>query len=236
MEDRLCRRAPRIDRGAPQDPPIPDVRRGHAAAACARGLHPRAPGALPFAARLLPREARSLRRAPRLVAFRARPGARHVFPARRLRPDLVRAGHRVRASADDRARRRGDPDLRVLRRASARRDARAFLLREAGADAQRRRGAALQGLEVPVPGGDAMQVAEPGGRARLMRLAGGASVAVALTLILMKAWAYAASGSVAMLGSLADSLLDLAASLITLLAVRIALTPADREHRFGHGK
>src|SRR5690606_22285760 len=82
----------------------------------------------------------------------------------------------------------------------------------------------------------AMQAAESGDRGRLMRLAGGASVTVALVLIIMKAWAYAASGSVALLGSLADSLLDLAASVITLLAVRFALTPADREHRFGHGK
>ncbi|HEX6994854.1 MAG TPA: cation diffusion facilitator family transporter [Gammaproteobacteria bacterium] len=69
-----------------------------------------------------------------------------------------------------------------------------------------------------------------------MRLASGGSVTVAFVLIVMKAWAYAASGSVALLGSLADSLLDLAASLITLLAVRISLAPADREHRFGHGK
>ena len=40
----------------------------------------------------------------------------------------------------------------------------------------------------------------------------------------------------AMLGSLADSALDLVASLIVLLAVRIAAQPADHEHRFGHGK
>jgi ferrous-iron efflux pump FieF len=40
----------------------------------------------------------------------------------------------------------------------------------------------------------------------------------------------------AMLGSLADSTLDLVASLIVLLAVRIAAQPADHEHRFGHGK
>lgn len=80
------------------------------------------------------------------------------------------------------------------------------------------------------------QAVESGDRARLMRLAGAASVTVAVILIVLKAWAYAASGSVALLGSLADSLLDLAASLITLLAVRFALTPADREHRFGHGK
>src|SRR5690554_327414 len=73
-------------------------------------------------------------------------------------------------------------------------------------------------------------------RAVLMRVAGAASVVTALTLIAIKLWAYRASGSIAVLGSLADSLLDLAASLITLLAVRVALTPADREHRFGHGK
>jgi len=69
-----------------------------------------------------------------------------------------------------------------------------------------------------------------------MRVAGGASVGVAVTLIALKLWAWTASGSVALLSSLADSLLDLAASLITLFAVRFALAPADREHRFGHGK
>jgi ferrous-iron efflux pump FieF len=39
-----------------------------------------------------------------------------------------------------------------------------------------------------------------------------------------------------LLSSLADSLLDLLASSITLLAVKVAVSPADREHRFGHGK
>ena len=39
-----------------------------------------------------------------------------------------------------------------------------------------------------------------------------------------------------MLGSLADTGLDLLASLITLYAVRLAATPADTDHRFGHGK
>lgn len=69
-----------------------------------------------------------------------------------------------------------------------------------------------------------------------MRTAGVASVTVAVTLIALKLWAWRASGSVALLGSLADSMLDLVASVITLLAVQVALTPADREHRFGHGK
>lgn len=62
------------------------------------------------------------------------------------------------------------------------------------------------------------------------------SLSVALILILMKSWAWFASGSVAMLASLADSGLDLAASLITFFAVRYAAHPPDREHRFGHGK
>lgn len=71
---------------------------------------------------------------------------------------------------------------------------------------------------------------------RLMRTAGGASVLVALILVGLKLWAWFATDSVALLGSLADSLLDLIASLITFLAVRFAVEPPDREHRFGHGK
>jgi len=63
-----------------------------------------------------------------------------------------------------------------------------------------------------------------------------ASVAVALLLILLKTQAALATGSVAMLGSLADSGLDLVASLVTLFGVRVAATPADEDHRFGHGK
>jgi ferrous-iron efflux pump FieF len=73
-------------------------------------------------------------------------------------------------------------------------------------------------------------------RARLVRSAGVASVSVAVALVALKIWAWLATGSIAMLGSLADSVLDLLASTMTLLAVRYALEPADREHRFGHGK
>jgi ferrous-iron efflux pump FieF len=63
-----------------------------------------------------------------------------------------------------------------------------------------------------------------------------ASVATASFLLLLKAWAAWSTGSVAMLASLADTGLDLLASLITLYAVRLAATPADHDHRFGHGK
>lgn len=62
------------------------------------------------------------------------------------------------------------------------------------------------------------------------------SVAVAAVLIVIKAIAWKASGSVALLASLADSSIDLVASLITFFAVRYAVTPPDAEHRFGHGK
>ena len=63
-----------------------------------------------------------------------------------------------------------------------------------------------------------------------------ASVATALFLLLLKLYAAWATGSVAMLASLADTGLDLVASLMTLYGVRLAATPADHDHRFGHGK
>ncbi|MCP1337463.1 cation diffusion facilitator family transporter [Futiania mangrovi] len=73
-------------------------------------------------------------------------------------------------------------------------------------------------------------------RERLMRLATYASVASACFLILIKLGAWIATGSLAMLSSLIDSVLDAAASIVNLVAVRHALEPADHEHRFGHGK
>ena len=63
-----------------------------------------------------------------------------------------------------------------------------------------------------------------------------ASVSVALVLLAAKAWAAYQTGSTAMLGSLADTALDVIASLATLVGVRIAAIPADSDHRFGHGK
>jgi len=71
---------------------------------------------------------------------------------------------------------------------------------------------------------------------RLTQRAALASVATALFLVGLKAWAAYRTGSVAMLGSLADTGLDLLASIVTLLSVRLAAQPADPEHRFGHGK
>lgn len=71
---------------------------------------------------------------------------------------------------------------------------------------------------------------------RLMRIATIASMSVALVLIGAKAMAWLLTESVSMLSSLVDSALDFVASLVTFLAVRQALVPADADHRFGHGK
>ncbi|MEO5612831.1 MAG: cation diffusion facilitator family transporter [Sphingomicrobium sp.] len=73
-------------------------------------------------------------------------------------------------------------------------------------------------------------------RGKLSTRAALASVALALTLLIAKSWAAWATDSTAMLGSLADTVLDLVASLATLAGVRIAAQPADHDHRFGHGK
>ncbi len=72
--------------------------------------------------------------------------------------------------------------------------------------------------------------------ARLMRWATYASVSVASVLIAAKFAAWVATDSVSLLSTLIDSLLDAVASLLNLVAVRHALEPADKEHRFGHGK
>lgn len=62
------------------------------------------------------------------------------------------------------------------------------------------------------------------------------SVATAAVLVVIKLAAWIVSGSTAMLASMADSGLDLVASLATAFAVRYAVAPPDAEHRFGHGK
>lgn len=72
--------------------------------------------------------------------------------------------------------------------------------------------------------------------ADLNRSAALASIAMASVLVAIKGYGAWATGSTAMLGSLADTALDLVASLATLLGVWVAGQPADDNHRFGHGK
>jgi ferrous-iron efflux pump FieF len=73
-------------------------------------------------------------------------------------------------------------------------------------------------------------------RGSLTQRAAIASVSMASFLLIIKSWAAWQTGSVSMLGSLADTGLDIIASLVTLFSVRLAAQPADQEHRFGHGK
>jgi ferrous-iron efflux pump FieF len=73
-------------------------------------------------------------------------------------------------------------------------------------------------------------------RGALTRRAAIASSAMAATLLGLKIWASWQTGSVSMLGSLADTALDIIASLATLYSVQLAAQPADEQHGFGHGK
>lgn len=69
---------------------------------------------------------------------------------------------------------------------------------------------------------------------RLNLSAGSASVIVAISLVGLKLWAFAATGSLSVAASLTDSALDLVISISGLLAIIYAAKPADKEHAFGH--
>jgi ferrous-iron efflux pump FieF len=71
---------------------------------------------------------------------------------------------------------------------------------------------------------------------RLTQSAAIFSMCVAACLILMKGFAWLDSDSSSVLASFADSSLDIIVSLINFFAIRLAFTPADKEHPFGHGK
>lgn len=70
----------------------------------------------------------------------------------------------------------------------------------------------------------------------LLKYAGLISVLTALLLVAVKFVGYQSTGSIAILASLLDSLLDVFTSLANLIAIRFAMIPADKEHPFGHGK
>ena len=83
---------------------------------------------------------------------------------------------------------------------------------------------------------DMISNTSPTDAAKLLRIATYASVATATLLILAKTVAWLLTGSVSVMASLVDSVMDAGASLINLFAVRYSLVPADDQHRFGHGK
>ena len=72
--------------------------------------------------------------------------------------------------------------------------------------------------------------------AGLRKLASRVSLTIAVTLVALKLAAWVATGSVALLTSAVDALVDTGASLVTYFGVRYAERPPDRDHRFGHGK
>lgn len=71
---------------------------------------------------------------------------------------------------------------------------------------------------------------------KLTRLASLVSLSVALVLVSIKVWAWLLTGSIALLTSAADGLVDVMASIVTLAGVYYAQRPADKGHRYGHGK
>lgn len=72
--------------------------------------------------------------------------------------------------------------------------------------------------------------------AYLVNRAGQAAIIAATLLIIVKLIAWVMTGSSSILAALTDSLMDVTTSIINLLAIKVALQPADKEHRFGHGK
>jgi len=62
------------------------------------------------------------------------------------------------------------------------------------------------------------------------------SIAASVIITLGKGWAGIATGSLALISDAAHSLLDVAATTMTWLAIRAAAKPADEDHHYGHGK
>lgn len=77
-------------------------------------------------------------------------------------------------------------------------------------------------------------MAQSGSHAGLNVSTGLLSVAVAAVLVLIKAWALAATGSLAVAASLADSAVDLMVSIGATAMMIYAAKPADEDHAFGH--
>jgi cation diffusion facilitator family transporter len=83
----------------------------------------------------------------------------------------------------------------------------------------------------------AIPVPEDATRAQALKtMSAHVTLAVALVLVVAKTAGWVMTGSIALLASAVDALVDTGASVVTLLGVRYAQRPPDRDHRFGHGK
>ena len=70
----------------------------------------------------------------------------------------------------------------------------------------------------------------------LIKSASYLSVAMAIVILFVKTYGWMYTDSQSILASLVDSMLDISASLINLVAIRVSLLPPDDNHRFGHEK
>jgi len=71
---------------------------------------------------------------------------------------------------------------------------------------------------------------------RLNSLSARVTLGTAFVLTALKLVGWLITGSMALMASAVDALVDAGASFVTLAGVRYAQRPPDREHRFGHGK
>lgn len=71
---------------------------------------------------------------------------------------------------------------------------------------------------------------------RLIKSASYLAVAMALVIMLIKMYGWLYTDSQSIFASLVDSMLDISASFINLIAVRVSMFPPDDNHRFGHEK
>jgi len=78
--------------------------------------------------------------------------------------------------------------------------------------------------------------AEPGGSSRGLTKFAWLSIAAAVVTIGLKTGAYLLTGSVGLLSDAAESLVNLVAAVVALIALHAAALPADENHNFGHGK
>ena len=62
------------------------------------------------------------------------------------------------------------------------------------------------------------------------------AIATAVVTVLLKASAWAITGSVGLLSDAAESMVNLVAAIVALVTLTIAARPADHNHHFGHGK
>ena len=96
--------------------------------------------------------------------------------------------------------------------------------------------AVITHTSLPHPGSASSHDGLAESNASLRHIASIASIVVALALVGVKLWAWLTTGSISLLSSAADALVDVVASVVTFTGVKYASQPVDHDHRYGHGK